>query len=749
MRTKYELHIGEKSYELTSECVRNWDQIVCAYSRKDFNGVVRSFSSKFEFVGKVYDILLSHYLESGMKSAATLRTMTMTDTWEWETQFEVPLDFSTISWDGVVLSISAVDNGLAALIAARKKTEYEFGIGNDIIPDGVLSYDRVIMRNSVTHEIMGNTGTSDYTDGSVALGAASKLKRLPVYIVGNAESYENSPVSFDDQTEDNNSSFLKVRNSQASVLLTIDITYDNKKTPSANTILNSAEIHLMQFDTRTGDNIDSYTDLGTVFTYAESNWIGEDKQCVGCFSSFEELQKAYPAPPQNVYAIIGKSNHKDDILEVYITPETNNEKVEWLSCSYSVGGRDNPYINSTSHRAIYSFRISNVAPGTQFALMYKADLKCNRPSEELSFGIKSTIQTTWTSRAKTITIDAFRPQNVAQALLDKITGGTIETCISISDDDTRLEGIYILAAESIRGIEGAKLYTSFDNFCEWMQTVFGYTYYIDEEKDTESGIIRQYVRFVHRKTLFAAITEVDIEHARDLTYSVDSSLIYSCIEVGYDKQDYDAEYGRDEWNFTTTYNTGIDVSDKKLSMISKYRADCYGLEFLAQKRLQDTTDDKSDHDVFFVFCTLTEETDTEGNISTKMILNRSVKIEGALSDSVFNGEFSPRRCLLANADRICAMHSPLNLEFASGSGNSSVVIDGTAENQNAEIKSSLFTVGQISFSTDNISIPKYNDALYSVSDNGITYIGYLSSLELRFARSEAAKYKLIVKEVKL
>ncbi len=747
MRTKYELHIGEKSYELTSECVRNWDQIVCAYSRKDFNGVVRSFSSKFEFVGKVYDILLSHYLESGMKSAATLRTMTMTDTWEWETQFEVPLDFSTISWDGVVLSISAVDNGLAALIAARKKTEYEFGIGNDIIPDGVLSYDRVIMRNTVTHEIMGNAGNGNYSDGSVALTAASGLTRLPVYVVGNSESYESSPVTFDDQTEDKGSSFLKIRNSQTSVELSIDITYENQKTPSASTIIDNAEIHLMMFNAKS----DHYVDLGTVFTYTESDWKGEDKQCVGCFSSFEELQKAYPTPPQNVYAIIGKSNHKDDIQEVYITPETNNEKVEWLSCSYSVGGRDNPYLTSTSHRAIYSFKINSGAnPGSQLVLTYKANLKCTRPhTEELSFGIKSTIKAVWTSRAKTISIDAFRPQNVAQTLLDKITGGTIETGISISDDDTRLEGIYILAAESIRGIEGAKLYTSFDNFCEWMQTVFGYTYYIDEEKDAESGIIRQYVRFVHRKTLFAAITQVDIEHARDLTYSVDSSLIYSCIEVGYDKQDYDAECGRDEWNFTTTYNTRIDVSDKKLSMTSKYRADCYGLEFLAQKRLQDTTDDKSDHDVFFVFCTHTEETDTEGNISTKMILNRSVKIEGALSDSVFNGEFSPRRCLLANADRICAMHSPLNLEFASGSGNSSVVIDGTAENQNIEIKSSLFTVGQISFSTDNISIPKYNDALYSVSDNGITYIGYLSSLELRFARSEAAKYKLIVKEVKL
>ena len=62
MLTKYILTIGSEKHEISSAQVRNWDQLLCAYSRKDFNGIVRSFSSKFEFVNEAYDLLLDLYL---------------------------------------------------------------------------------------------------------------------------------------------------------------------------------------------------------------------------------------------------------------------------------------------------------------------------------------------------------------------------------------------------------------------------------------------------------------------------------------------------------------------------------------------------------------------------------------------------------------------------------------------------------------------------------------------------------------
>lgn len=56
--------------------------------------------------------------------------------------------------------------------------------------------------------------------------------------------------------------------------------------------------------------------------------------------------------------------------------------------------------------------------------------------------------------------------------------------------------------------------------------------------------------------------------------------------------------GRYEWNFTNYYTTGIEVTDSKYELKSPLRADCYGIEFLADTRGQDTTDKDSDNDMF-------------------------------------------------------------------------------------------------------------------------------------------------------
>ena len=257
----------------------------------------------------------------------------------------------------------------------------------------------------------------------------------------------------------------------------------------------------------------------------------------------------------------------------------------------------------------------------------------------------------------------------------------------------------------------------------------------------------QNVYLVHRDKLFAGENQLALNHVRDVTYSVDDSIIYSAVQVGYDKQDYETECGRDEWNFTNSYTTGVDVTDKTLSLISKYRADCYGLEFLAQKRAVDTTDDQSDQDVFFVYSVF-HEPESE-NDNSYYELNRSVAIKGSLSDeTVFNGEFSPYRCLLANARFISSMCTPLTLRFASSEGNSDIIIDNVPMSSDIVIDNPLFTAGKVSFTTGDVSIPDGN-SLICVRVNGITYKGFLSYVTLQYARTEAAQYDLIVKEVVL
>ena len=78
-----------------------------------------------------------------------------------------------------------------------------------------------------------------------------------------------------------------------------------------------------------------------------------------------------------------------------------------------------------------------------------------------------------------------------------------------------------------------------------------------------------YVVFKHRDEVFGSTNLKTIHSISEPEYSVDSSRIYSEIEIGYEKQDYDlGNNGNDEFNFSTTYTTGVTLNNSKLSLIS-------------------------------------------------------------------------------------------------------------------------------------------------------------------------------------
>lgn len=80
-----------------------------------------------------------------------------------------------------------------------------------------------------------------------------------------------------------------------------------------------------------------------------------------------------------------------------------------------------------------------------------------------------------------------------------------------------------------------------------------------------------YVVFKHRDEVFGSTNLKTIHSISEPEYSVDSSRIYSEIEIGYEKQDYDlGNNGNDEFNFSTTYTTGVTLNNSKLSLISPY-----------------------------------------------------------------------------------------------------------------------------------------------------------------------------------
>jgi len=844
MLTKYYIEIDGTKHEIPQRCIKNWDEVKCAYKRADYSGITRSFTSQFEFVNEAYDMIMALYLRDGFNASAILSLYTITDRWEWEERFSAPLDFSSLTWDSHILKVNCIDNSLAALIKSRKTTKYELVVGQDILVEDKLLYDRVAMINSCAHEIMGNGIDNRYGD-EVDL-YPSNLAPLPTYIVGDSETYENSPILFQDQTSEQGSCFLEVLNSVSELEITIRVS-SNGHTANRN-IINSCYIFLMQ----SNKNNQNSQQLGTVFYYSNTD---PTRKYLGVFPTYDALQRKHPNAEPNSWALIGTS--KQDASAAYVMSVGNNKKWERGNL-HRYGSRGVWEYGCPTVIYDYTFKLSNLSAGKCFSLFYVCDINSNGGLRQPFISIKSSIQTKWLSKAKTIEIDSIRPEAVLAALADKICDGRINVQPQIDFSDSRLSKTFILAAESVRNIPGAKFYSSFQEFCNWMGAVFGYTYYLgplekslfkrtqeyslewpisatdhlihsmcpgghgeqvviiegtpyfavlgddynadgslnfytkwngsdvyndpitgkarldtlfydeyynqgcyfdaDYKLQSYSGDIKQSILdsqkiyFVHRNTLFQESNIVRVNGIRDLRYSISKDFVVSTVIAGYEKQEYDAECGRDEWNFSAQYNTGVDLVEKKIELVSKYRADCYGLEFLAQKRAKDTTDTKSDNTVFFVHCkeTTKDYGGDEDTIETKWLeVDRSVSIRGALTDTVFNGEYSPIKCIQSNERYLSAIKRNLTLKFASFDGNTNIGIDGTYGNSDLYLSSQLFTAGEIEFTSGDTDMPIDSTALYEVEHNGVIYRGYLLEATFRFSINEAVKYKLIVKDIEV
>lgn len=357
------------------------------------------------------------------------------------------------------------------------------------------------------------------------------------------------------------------------------------------------------------------------------------------------------------------------------------------------------------------------AYNTKFALYYFSGLEIHM--EFPSMGLP-------------IDIDVIKPITVLNRLLKSMNEGKDGIRGEITSGvDERLDNCVILAAESIRGIPKAKIYTSYTKFVNWMEAEFGFVPVINESV----------VSFRHRKNLFKESNVKDLKsNSSDFVYKVEESRIYSRVRVGYDKQEYENMNGRDEFRFTTEYTTGIDITDNVLELISPYRADAYGLEFLAQNRGKDTTDDESDNDVFFVGANL-----AQGEQKYKLI-RTGWDISGVLDPkTMFNSMYWQGAMLKANAGYI-GMFAKI-LRYSSSDGNSDVTVNGVGMKDDFNIESGIITCGDISFRTFDEDIPQTDDETIRIQKDGLVYEGYIKEVSSVIEKNEGVKYDLFVRSI--
>lgn len=657
------------SYEATDD-LKNWDDFGISQKRSNYDGVIRSFSTSFDFVNRSYDLLKEEFYKNYLSSKAGIVFYKRNNSWNWDEVFRCALDFSTYSEDGSVVSINAIDNTLAAIIKAKKSIQYEYLVAD--LETSTLKYDGLKFQYEGKYTLGGQSYESDgvayinIQKTFAALGSPYYYS-IPLYKLENSELPKlDSPLLFNDVPQ---------------------------------TALSSLG--------ECGPLIEALSDIYVDINFRTDYYV-----------------TTYSGGIEKISLLIFKKDSEGNVTEIK---------------SYESDGFYK-YINEV---------ISNVYLAKGEFLIFAISIYFSRDvSNNIDIAFPNfSFSVNFLSKINSVDIDVVSPNTILSKLLDSMTENTIEhegvidVTLPSSGGITPikfnrlLERTYIMAAESARGLSNAKIYTSYKKFCEWMEAEFGYVPVINENT----------VTFKHRDKLFSSTVVKDLgTEINDYELTVNDSLIYSSVKVGYDKQDYDSINGRDEFRFTNEFSTGLKLTDNTLSLISPYRADAYGIEFLVQKRGEDTTDSDSDNDVFFVDC------DDSVPVDQPLPLYRPYtedQLSGLLSpDTMFNLNYSPRFMLEANKKYIGACTNML--KFTSSDGNSDVSIDGVKETDDFSIPERLFTVSEVEVETSDISAPDDLLGLVSLNNKGRIITGYIKQIKSYIGKAKSSSYTLIVKDIK-
>lgn len=336
------------------------------------------------------------------------------------------------------------------------------------------------------------------------------------------------------------------------------------------------------------------------------------------------------------------------------------------------------------------------------------------------------------SGRENVKIDVISPEKLLNKYLSMMSGDNrFSGAIDWKENEYMT---MIVAAESIRGFgvvpgsPAATLHGSPNDFFEWMK-VLGYEPVISGDKIT----------FKTRDKVFipdVVAMELQESDVADLTKQADSTHAYTSVEIGYEKQDYENANGIFEANGTFTYTTGyIAREDNKLSLISPYRADPMGIEFLCNERSSYTTDDKSDNDIFFVAM-------TDGD-SYKEYRGLLAYADGG-NISMFNAVFNPYYLVGRNESLIGINTRKLKFKSTNVNREANLGFDIYTD---VEIKQRLFRPMVYNFATGYLDdLPTFNEnGVVRFRWNGKVLEGYVKSIRKNYNQESETTWELHVK----
>lgn len=253
-----------------------------------------------------------------------------------------------------------------------------------------------------------------------------------------------------------------------------------------------------------------------------------------------------------------------------------------------------PIVNGQNVYGLY-FKIEALAQETELL-----DIEFTAPSEKNGYFTRGSIAyAECFGKGKETEFNCIDITKLANTLVRKIYPSS-----SVQIDTLPTQCI-LVSGEDMRELNNSKVSTSFSEFSNFMETCFGFTYTINDN----------IIRFGKREDLFSRAVVKEVTSYNDLNFSQDTSLMYSRVKVGYNKQEYSNANGRNEFNQSIEYSTDVNLTNNTLELISPYRADGYGFEYKVQEIENEVSDntfsleeeDKNETDKDLFVISVTEE----------------------------------------------------------------------------------------------------------------------------------------------
>jgi hypothetical protein len=352
---------------------------------------------------------------------------------------------------------------------------------------------------------------------------------------------------------------------------------------------------------------------------------------------------------------------------------------------------------------------------------------------------ESNISIAYRAKYKTTYIRAMRPRK----LFDR-TAGKMGITRTESNALDAYSFIVLASGDAIRGLPNSVIKTSISDIYTSFNTILS----------VGMGVENFKLILERRVDLITYSNPVDIGAGRTLKVQPATDYMFNSVKIGSPEQQYEDVNGKQEFNNTHTYTVTQSEIAKELQLISVFRFDSYGAEFVRiNLEGKTTTDNKSDNDVFALHIKPSPIIDpVEGEVwELDRTLNTSVT--GLLEPkSVFNLWLSPKQCLFRNGPylRSCFYKNDADvLEFQTTEKNREVAVPGVDEDANVSISAlgdPLFTANLISitapgeFSEAIVSSPRKS---YQVSYEGVTLLGIPQKVGAQPETEKAQEYLLL------